>query len=189
MQKLVGKLAHLGEGAPWIFKLLSHLYTSLAFALKSNTELLEKSSSEFRDLVKQITNKTFSGKILGHQCHLNYAMKQAVKMVNKHRQQYLVNATMQDELNFMKKVLSPNSSIKFETAIGHPIPRTPTASIIGGSSLLACGGYSIKLKFWWHLSFPKEIVERMLLHLKMQFKGNAKSDFLWLTAPQSCRHY
>jgi hypothetical protein len=32
--------------------------------------------------------------------------------------------------------------------------------------LRACGGYSIKLKFWWHLSFPKEIVERMLLYLK-----------------------
>ena len=67
MQKLVGKLARLGEGAPWIFKLMSHLYTSLAFALKSNTELLEKSSSGFRDLVKQITTKTFTGKISDHQ--------------------------------------------------------------------------------------------------------------------------
>jgi hypothetical protein len=40
MQKLVGKLARLGEGAPWIFKLMSHLYTSLAFSLKNNAELL-----------------------------------------------------------------------------------------------------------------------------------------------------
>jgi hypothetical protein len=137
-----------------------------AFALKSNTEPIEKSSSGFRDLVKQITNKTFSGKISDHQRHLNYAMKQAAKMVNKHGQQYLMKATMQDELNFIKKALSPNSSIKFQTAIGHLIPRTPTASIIGDSSLLACGGYSIELKFWWHLFFLKEIVERMLLHLK-----------------------
>jgi hypothetical protein len=39
--------------------------------------------------------------------------------------------------------------------------------IIGDSSLVgACGGYSISLKFWWHLTFPKEIVERTLLHLK-----------------------
>jgi hypothetical protein len=166
MQKLVGKLACLGEGAPWIFKLMSHLYTSLAFALKSNTELLEESSSRFRDLVKQITNKTFSGKISDHQHHLNYAMKQAAKMVNKHGQQYLVNPTMQDELNFIKKALSPNSGIKFKTAIGHLISRTPTASIVGDSSLLACGGDSIKLKFWWHLSFPEEIVERTLFHLK-----------------------
>jgi hypothetical protein len=62
MQKLVGKLARLGEGAPWIFKLMSHCYTSLAFALKSNTELLEKSSSGFRDLVKpQITSPSKDG--------------------------------------------------------------------------------------------------------------------------------
>ncbi len=94
MQKLVEKLACLGEGAPWIFKLMSHLYTSLAFALKSNTELLEKSSSGFKGLVKQITNKTFSGKTLDHQRHLNYAIKQTAKMVDKYKQQYLVNATM-----------------------------------------------------------------------------------------------
>ena len=67
MQKLVGKLARLEEGAPWIFKLMSHLYTSLAFALKSNAKLLEKSSSGFRDLVKQITTTSFSGKISDHQ--------------------------------------------------------------------------------------------------------------------------
>jgi hypothetical protein len=30
MQKLVRKLARLGKGTPWIFKLMSHLYTSLA---------------------------------------------------------------------------------------------------------------------------------------------------------------
>ena len=51
MQKLVGKLARLGEGAPWIFKLMSHLYTSLAYALKSNTKLLAKSSTGFKDLI------------------------------------------------------------------------------------------------------------------------------------------
>jgi hypothetical protein len=63
MQKLVGMLACLGEGAPWVFKLISHLYSLLAYALKSNTELLEKSSSGFRDIVNQITTKNFEAKI------------------------------------------------------------------------------------------------------------------------------
>jgi hypothetical protein len=58
---------------------MSHLYTSLAFALKSNAELLEKSSSGFRDLVKQITTKSFSGKILDHQQHIKFAMKKPQK--------------------------------------------------------------------------------------------------------------
>jgi hypothetical protein len=79
MQKLVGKLASLGEDAPWIFKLMSHLYTSLVYALKSNTKLLEKSSSGFRDLIKQISTKNYSGRISDHQRHINFAMKKAEK--------------------------------------------------------------------------------------------------------------
>ncbi len=75
MQKLVGKLARLGKGAPWIYKLMSRLYTSLAFTLKSNAKLLKKSSSGFRKYVKQITMKTFLGKQSGHQRHVNFAMK------------------------------------------------------------------------------------------------------------------
>ena len=62
MQKPVGKLARLGEAAPWIYKLMSHLYTSLAFALKSYAKLLEKSSSGFRKFINQIATKNFSGK-------------------------------------------------------------------------------------------------------------------------------
>ncbi len=79
MQKLVGKLARLGEGMPWIYKLMSHLYTSHALALKSNAELLENSSREFCGLVEQITTKTFSGKQADLQCHVNFAMKKAAK--------------------------------------------------------------------------------------------------------------
>ena len=73
---------------------------------------------------------------------------------------------MQEELNFLSSALLPESGIKFETSIAHLIPRIPTASIIGDSLLVACGGYSITLRCWWHLSFPKEVVERTLLHLK-----------------------
>jgi hypothetical protein len=94
MQKLVEKLARLGEGAPWIFKLMSHLYTSLAYALKSNTELLTKSSSRFRDLVKQILTKNFTGKFSDHQRHIKFATKMAAQMVNKNNHMYLVNKTM-----------------------------------------------------------------------------------------------
>jgi hypothetical protein len=164
-KKLVGKLTRLGEGAPWIFKLMSHLYTSLAYTLKSNIELLEKSSSGFRDLSKQILTKNYSGKISYHQCHINFAMKKAAKMVNRNNHNYLMNRTMQDELNFIAHALKLDSGIKIKTPTTHLIPRTPTASIVGNSSLLACGGYSITLKFWWQLSFLDNVVKQTLLHL------------------------
>ena len=178
MQKLVGKLACLGEGAPWIYKLMSHLYTSLAFALKSNAELLKKSSSGFRKFINQIVTKNFSGKQSDNQWHVNFVLKKAAKMINKHGHLYIGNRTMRDELIFLSQALLPDSGIKFETPIAHLIPRTPTASIIGDSSLLACGGYSITLKFWWHLSFPKEVVERTLLHPRNNSRWNIYFDEL-----------
>jgi hypothetical protein len=58
---------------------------------KNNAELLEKSSSKFRSLVKQIETRNFTGKQSDHQRHLKYAMKMAAKMINKHGNCYLVN--------------------------------------------------------------------------------------------------
>jgi hypothetical protein len=166
MQKLVEKLAWLGEGTPWVFKLKSHLYTSLASALKSNTELLEKSSSGFRDLTKQILTKNFFGKQFDLQRHINSAMEKAAKMVNKHNHLYLINPTMQIELNFISYTCSPDSDIRFKTQIAHLIPKLPTALVLGDSLLIACSGYLIRLGFWRHLLSLKEVAKRTLLHVK-----------------------
>ena len=87
-------------------------------------------------------------------------------MVNKNNHMYLVNKTMREELNFIAHALKPDSGIKFKTPIAHLIPRTPTASIVGDSSLLTCDRYSIKLKMWWHFSFPENVVKQTLLPLK-----------------------
>jgi hypothetical protein len=168
MQKLIRMLARLEEGVPWVFKLMSHLYTSLAYALKNNTELLKKGSSGFRELCDQISTKNLSGKQSNHQCHINFAMKKVAKMISKHGHLYLENSTMQDELNFFSKALLLDFGIKLEMPIAHLFPRTTTALIIGDSSLFVCGGggLSITLEFWWHLSFLIEVVKRTLLHLK-----------------------
>ena len=48
--KLVGKLARLTEGAPLARYLVSHMYTSIAFALAQNDRFLESTSEEFRTL-------------------------------------------------------------------------------------------------------------------------------------------
>jgi hypothetical protein len=147
MQKLVGKLACLGKGTLWIYKLMSHLYTSLAYSLKKNKQLLEECSSSFRDLVKQFERKSIICKPANLQRHINFAMKSAARRVNRHNQLYPVNQTMREEITFIASALQPDSGIRFETPIAHLIPRTPTASVVGNSSLLACGGYLVTLKF------------------------------------------
>jgi hypothetical protein len=49
-QKLTGKLGHLAEGAHWVVHLLTHLYTSIAYALAENKRLLVDTSPKFRDI-------------------------------------------------------------------------------------------------------------------------------------------
>ena len=165
LQKLIGKLGQIGEGAPWICKLMSHLYSSSAFSLKNNDAFLRESSSEFRSLINQIRKKQFIASNATLQKEVCYAMKVAAKMVYHHKMMYPVNETMREELDFLQKALQPEANIKFETSIAHMIPRTPTASLFGDSSLTGCGGYSLELKFWWHIDFPIKIVERTLLHI------------------------
>jgi hypothetical protein len=54
IQKLIGKMALLGEGAPWIFTIMLHIYTSLAFGLKQNKALLLACSPKLCDIVDEI---------------------------------------------------------------------------------------------------------------------------------------
>jgi hypothetical protein len=165
MHKLVGKLAGLREAAPWVYKLMLHLYTSLASALKTNKEFLEKSSPSFRALCEQINKKQFNTCHSELQREVCYAMKQAAKMISNHKVVYHINKTMREEGNLFAQALSASPNIKFSTPIAFIIPRTPSASIFGDSSLLACRGYLITVKFWWHLDFPAKIISRTLLHI------------------------
>ena len=166
IQKLVGKLARLGEGAPWIYKIMSHLYTSLAAVLKQNKALLQESSAGFRELLHQIDTKRFSGSQQDIAKQVNFALKKAARMSNRHYQSYLVNHTMREELDFICQSLDAKSDVDLETPIAFLIPRTPSAELYGDSSLCSCGGYSTKLQYWWYISFPQGIQEHTLIFIK-----------------------
>ena len=58
--KLAGKLGRLAEGAPWARCMVSHLYTSIAFALAQNTCTMAHSSPQFKRLVATIDAKNQS---------------------------------------------------------------------------------------------------------------------------------
>jgi hypothetical protein len=102
---------------------------------------------------------------------LNFALKTTAKLVNSHKQVYLLNETMQAELDFIWQALRDNSGIAFEALIAFIIPKTPTATLFGDSLLQTCNGYSTTLRVWWYISFPDDIIRGMLLHL-----SNNKSE-------------
>ncbi len=172
IQKLVGKFSRLCEGAPWIFKIMSHVYTSLAFSLKQNELLLCHCSPKFHNIITKIEWKQFAGNQRKFAKELNFALKTVSKMVNNTLQVYIMNETMRKELRFIWQALQEDSKISFETPIAFIIPRRPSASLFGDSSLTSCGGYSIGLCFWWFVPFPEKIVAKMLLHLKNDLDQN-----------------
>ena len=84
---------------------MSHIYTSLAFLLKQNKELLLTCSPKFCEIVGNIERKHFLGNHSKIAYELNFALKTAARMVNHHKQVYIINETMQAELDFIRQAL------------------------------------------------------------------------------------
>ena len=166
MQKLLGKLARLGQGAPWVYKLMSHLYSSTAFALQQNKIFLQSSSTEFKNIVNEIKSKQYRQKTSELAKEINFALKRAAKMIHQCKKEFNINASMREEIEWFRQVLDPNNDFKFETPIAHLIKKTPLGQMLGDSSLRACGGFGLVLEVWWHLPFPDSIIEQTLLYLK-----------------------
>jgi len=163
---MVGKVTRLMEGAPWVRHLISHLHSSIAFALAQNKIFLQSASPEFKNLSRKITSKN-------HDSIVRHALKKASRMVHHSSQEYNIVPSMRQEIDFLEQVLKPNSGIKWESPIAFLIKRMPFASTFGDACLEAGGGYSMKLRFWWHLEFPEAVVRRTLKH-----KSNNKDSKL-----------
>ena len=52
IELLAGKLGRLGEGAAWVYHLMTHIYSSVAIALRQNKAFLSQSSHEFRSMMR-----------------------------------------------------------------------------------------------------------------------------------------
>jgi hypothetical protein len=65
---------------------MSHIYTSLAFALKQNKDLLLTCSPKFCEIDGNIQRRQFSGNQSEFARELNFSLKTAAKMVNHYKQ-------------------------------------------------------------------------------------------------------
>jgi hypothetical protein len=129
-QKLTGKLPRLAEGINWVFHLLSHLYSSIAYALTENKRLLMESLQEFRDIVLSIQTGAFFTSYKDLVRHTSFAMKRAARLTHHSSYQYNINRTMHAEIKFFCDNLKPDSGIEWETPITHLISLTPFATMI-----------------------------------------------------------
>ncbi len=174
-QKLTGKLGHLGEGAIWVYHLLTHLYSSIAQALASNKLLLSESSREFQNIVESLRTGQFACSPAEQSRHISFALKRAAKLVHHANYKYLINSNMRKEIKFFREQLRPSFNIAWQTPLSHMIYHVPTAIAHGDSSLTGMGGYSLEFKFWWHIPVPEK-VQRCTLLFKTDNKDGQLID-------------
>ena len=174
MQVLVGKLARLAKGAKWVYHILSHAYDQIALALASNRRLLHRHSKTFRTLLSRIKKGQMgrdkvsqdSGRIVA------FALKQASQLVHRSRLRYPLSDELRADIEFFRWALKADSGVQWWSPLAHLVLRTPIGIPYGDACLTGCGGFCRELKFWWHLTFPDEIIRRTLIYLKDDRDGN-----------------
>ena len=168
---LAGKLARLGEAAPWIYHLMSHIYASIAFALRYNETFLMNENGAFRSLIGKIKALRLMPKVKQDLEHMNFYVKKAARRKFKSSLRFDMNATLREEIEILRSWLNPDSGINWESPMGHLFHRTPFAKSVGDSSCEGGGGFSIKLKFWWHLLWPQKVYRRTKVFVENNSKG------------------
>ena len=174
MQVLVGKLARLAKGARWVFHILSHAYDQIALALASNYRMLHRHSSQFKALISCIkTDQMGKSKLSQDSGRLvAFALKQASQLVHRSRSTYSISDFLREDIEFFRHALRKDSGIPWSPPLAHVILRTPLGIPFGDACLTGCGGYCTEVKFWWHLTFPPEIIHRTLICLRDDSAGN-----------------
>lgn len=161
-QILTGKLAHLAQAAPWVFHLLTHMYASIAHALKNNKVILSENSDKFKALIQLLRHESKNPNDI-HRT-VTFALKMLAKMTHNVTTKYNITKSFRYEIEFFREELPDSSETRWETPIAHMVKRSPSFVCYGDSCLDGAGGYSVDLGFWWHIKFPEEIVQRTLLH-------------------------
>lgn len=168
---LAGKLARLAEAASWVFHLMPHIYSSIAYALRSHETFLLGECNTFIDLIKKIKNLRFFPSENDDVDHLNFYIRKAAKRKFRSSLQYEVNKTLMDELNILRAWLHPASGVLWQSPLAFIIKKTAYATSAGDSCCFGGGGFSLGFNFWWHLTWPKKVLKRTKLYVENNKKG------------------
>jgi hypothetical protein len=140
---------------------MSHLYSSLAFALCENRAFLVSTSKRFRVLVKKIKqSKTHC--VTADEREINFALSQSAKKVHSCPATYRIPPSLRAELQYIGDILA-DTDIPLHTPIAVMVPRNYEYAMWADSCKQSGGGWSTDMKFWWCLEYPVEVVARATL--------------------------
>jgi hypothetical protein len=161
IEKLVGKIARIGQAFRAIYHLMPLLYSSTAHALCDNKSWLVNSSKKFRALIKQAKRGQINA--TRHDMRIiNFATGRVARMQYRCKREYPINATLRNEMNVIKNILM-DQTIFLGTPFAHIVPRTYTFAAACDACKEGGGGWSSDLAFYWFLEFPEKVVQRARL--------------------------
>lgn len=158
--------------------IMSHLYTSVAYALNRSRNHLHYTRKEFRDMIKYLKanpqqlasgEDAEDGELTENQQSINltrsFLQSAAAKAVHHSKIRIEFNATLRHELRLIERALS-SEWIDLRRPISHMIKRTPSGVAHSDSCLRAAGGFSISMGFWWYIEWPAEVQQLTLRYIK-----------------------
>ena len=159
---LAGLLIHVSNTALWLKHLMSHVFTSIAAALKGNTSYLICTNKHFREQIKLAKSEALTET---EEMHKTFAQAETARKIHNFQRQHWILPTLHDELDIIREALSSNEVNK-ASPIAHLIPGIENGNAFGDSSLDSAGGWSIPMKFWWWYDWPEDIRKRTLRYVK-----------------------
>ena len=140
MELLVGKLGRIAQAFRPLFFLMSHLYSSLAYALRENNSHLVNTSRRYRAML-QTSKQPILNNGETDRREVNFAASKVAKAMHGCRQKYRIPASLAAELAFLTELIA-DSTIPLSTPIGHLVPRDDLLSMWADSCKTSGGGWS-----------------------------------------------
>ena len=158
---LIGKLARLGQAFRPIYHLMPHLYASVAYALNQNKSFLVSTSKQFRSIIQTIKKlrDTSDDK---NDSAISFSLKRSAQLIHRSKQKYRIPVSLREEIDYITELLS-DDTISLSVPIAHLVPRSPQFTAAADSCKKGGGGWSLDLKFWWHLPYPETVITRAYL--------------------------
>lgn len=158
MELLVGKLGRIAQAFRPLFFLMSHLYSSLAYALRESNSHLVTTSRQYRRAMLQTSKQPIIDNGETDRREVTFAASKVAKAMHGCRQTYRIPASLAAELAFLTKLMA-DSTIPLSTPIGHLVPRDDLLSMWADSCKTSGGGWSTDLRCWWYLEYPLSVAQ------------------------------
>ncbi len=121
LKLLVGKLGCIAQAYRPFYFFMSHLYSSLAFALRENQAFLINTSKRFHALIKK-TKQDGIHCVAADEREINFALSQSANKVHSCPTKYRILPSLREEIKYISGILA-DTDISLHTPIVIIVPR------------------------------------------------------------------